>query len=69
MDLCMNEINELSAILMRQTTYTQEESILLLTQNKGNLEKCISIYLGIKPKVEPEKTTNQMIFKSIREFI
>ncbi len=62
-------MDELVEILMRQTTYTKEECIVLLTENKEDIEKCISIYLGIKPKKEPEISTNQKIFKSIREFI
>uniref|UniRef100_A0A6C0EXX4 UBA domain-containing protein n=1 Tax=viral metagenome TaxID=1070528 RepID=A0A6C0EXX4_9ZZZZ len=62
-------MDELVEILRRQTTYTKEEALLLLTENKGDIEKCISIYLGIKPKPEPEISTNQKIFKSIREFI
>jgi len=60
--------NENIEILMRQTTYTREEAILSLKEN-GNLEKCISKYLGIKPKIEQEMSNNQKIFKSIREFI
>jgi hypothetical protein len=62
-------MDELVEILMRQTTYTKEESLNLLTEHKGDIEKCISIYLGIKPKIENEISTNQKIFKSIREFI
>ncbi len=61
--------NEIIAILMRQTTYTKEESIKILNNNNYNIEKCISVYLGIKPKDEPQISTNQKIFKSIRDFI
>ena len=53
-------------ILMRQTTYTKEECIELLKTN--TLEECISIYLQIEKKEEPKKSTNQNIFKVIREF-
>ena len=53
-------------ILMRQTTYTKEECIELLKTN--TLEECISKYLQIEKKEEPQKTTNQNIFKTIREF-
>lgn len=67
-----NESNELDnetvAILMRQTTYTREEALISLKEN-GSIEKCISKYLGIKPKIEQEMSNNQKIFKSIREFI
>jgi hypothetical protein len=65
----LNENNEIISILMRQTTYTREESIKLLNDNNYNIEKCISNYLGIKPKDEPHISTNQKIFKSIRDFI
>lgn len=64
-----NNENELISILMRQTTYTREESLKLLNDNNYNIEKCISKYLGIKPKDEPHISTNQKIFKSIRDFI
>ena len=59
-----NEIN----IIMRQTNYTKEESEKLFNE-LGSVEKCIKHYLGIKPKEEPKLSTNQKIFKSIREFI
>ena len=58
-----NEIN----IIMRQTTYTKEEAEKLFSE-LGTVEKCIQHYLGIKPKEEPNLSTNQKIFKSIREF-
>jgi hypothetical protein len=54
-------------IIMRQTTYTREEAIKFLNET-GSLEKCIQNYLGIKPKEEPSISTNQKIFKSIRDF-
>jgi hypothetical protein len=54
------------SILMRQTTYTKEECTELLKTN--TLEECISKYLNIEKKEEPIKTTNQNIFKTIREF-
>jgi hypothetical protein len=59
----MNEIK----IIMRQTTYTKEEAEKLLTE-LGSVEKCIAHYLGIQPKGEPQLSTNQKIFKSIRDF-
>lgn len=53
-------------ILMRQTTYTEEEcKIKLLTKS---LDECIKEYLGVQTKEEQTKTTNQNIFKAIREF-
>lgn len=54
------------AILMRQTTYTREECIEML--NQYSLEECISIYLQIKKSPPKPSTTNQNIFKAIREF-
>ena len=54
------------SILMRQTTYTKEECTELLKTN--TLEECISKYLNIEKKEEPIKTTNQNIFKTLREF-
>ena len=62
---CDSEIN--IQMLMRQTTYTREESIHLLNE-LGTVENCIKHYLGIKPKEEPFLSTNQKIFKSIRDF-
>ena len=74
MDISINEVkenhdedNENIIILMRQTSYTREESIKLLN-DLGSIEKCIQHYLGIKPKEEPALSTNQKIFKSIRDF-
>ena len=52
---------------MRQTTYTIEEATKLLN-DLGSVEKCIQHYLGIQPKKDPELSTNQKIFKSIRDF-
>ena len=63
-----NEIDESNIqIIMRQTTYTREETIHLLNE-LGTVEKCIKQYLNIKPKEEPNLSTNQKIFKSIRDF-
>ena len=61
--VCINEIN----IIMRQTTYTKEEAESLFNE-LGSVEKCIAHYLGIKPKEPPTISTNQKIFKSIRDF-
>ena len=72
MDSSMNAfdyINDLINMLMRQTSYTRDESSKILIENKYDIEKCISIYLGIIPKGEPQISTNQKIFKSIRDFV
>ena len=68
MDISTNQmnINDIE-IIMRQTMYTKEESIKLLN-HLGSVEKCIEHYLGIKPKEESYLSTNQKIFKSIRDF-
>lgn len=69
MDISINEVNENQDIdiIMRQTSYTREEATQLLN-DLGSVEKCIKHYLGIKPKEEPNLSTNQKIFKSIRDF-
>ena len=51
---------------MRQTTYTEEEcKEKLLTKT---LDECIKEYLGVSKKEEKKVSTNQNIFKVIREF-
>jgi hypothetical protein len=81
MDISVNEINLNDSnidsnidsnnsdinIIMRQTNYTREEACKLFSE-LGSVEKCIHHYLGIKPKEEPNISTNQKIFKSIRDF-
>ncbi len=53
-------------MLMRQTIYTREEAIASFERNK-TIDKCIEEYLGYQKKDEPI-TTNQAIFKTIRDF-
>jgi hypothetical protein len=53
-------------MLMRQTTYNREEAIASFEKNK-TIDKCIEEYLGYQKK-EEVLTTNQAIFKSIRDF-
>jgi hypothetical protein len=53
-------------MLMRQTTYTREEAIASFEKNK-TIDKCIEEYLGYEKKEIPI-TTNQAIFKTIRDF-
>jgi hypothetical protein len=67
MDISRNEFENDIIIIMRQTTYTIEEATKLLN-DLGSVEKCIQHYLGIEPKKEPDLSTNQKIFKSIRDF-
>jgi|TARA_B110000967_G_C18894981_1_gene569944 hypothetical protein len=52
--------------LMRQTNYSEEECKKFFEENK-TLEECIIEYLNIQSKEEKEMTTNQKIFKVIRE--
>ena len=54
-------------ILMRQTNYTREEAVESLERNK-TLEASISEYLEVQKKEKPVYTTNQGIFKTIRDF-
>jgi hypothetical protein len=53
-------------ILMRQTTYTLEECIELLKTK--TIEDAIKDFLGIVDKIDEGGSTNQKIFKSIRDF-
>jgi hypothetical protein len=55
-------------IIIRQTSYTREKSLELLKVH-GTVEDVIKDYLGITKKVEPSVSTNQGIFKSIRNFL
>jgi hypothetical protein len=61
-----HKTNDLVAVLMRQTTYTKEECVEML--KNYTIEECIAIYLQIKKPPPKPSTTNQNIFKSIREF-
>ena len=61
-----NNMNENIKILMRQTTYTEEECKLKLL-NKS-LEQCIKEYLGVKEKISTSNSVNQNIYRAIREF-
>ena len=55
-------------IIIRQTSYTREKSLELLKLH-GTVEEVIKEYLGITKKVEESVSTNQGIFKSIRNFL
>jgi hypothetical protein len=55
-------------IIIRQTSYTREKSLELLKIH-GTVEEVIKEYLGITKKVESSVSTNQGIFKSIRNFL
>ena len=60
------EKDEDAKILMRQTTYTLEECVELLKTK--TIEDAIKDFLGIIEKKDEAGSTNQKIFKSIRDF-
>jgi hypothetical protein len=53
-------------ILMRQTTYNMAESIEILKTK--TLEDAVKDFLGIVEKKDEGGSTNQKIFKTIREY-
>jgi len=53
-------------IIMRQTTYTNDECLEYLTQLNGDHINVIKQFLGIKPKQSAIKSVNQEIYKQIR---
>ena len=53
-------------IIMRQTTYTNDECLEYLTQLNGDHINVIKQFLGIKPKQSSIKSVNQEIYKQIR---
>jgi hypothetical protein len=62
------DMSEEVNIIIRQTSYTREKSLELLKLH-GTVEEVIKEYLGITKKVEEPVSTNQGIFKSIRNFL
>ena len=66
----MNNMNDNINIVKRQTNYNEEEIIEKLKQHNNDIEKIVREYHGIlETKPEKETSTNQKIFKSIREFM
>ena len=63
-----DEIEEEIVIILRQTSYTREVAIELLKKH-GSVEEVIKEYLGIKKTEDRPVSTNQGIFKSIRNFL
>jgi len=59
------EQEEQAKKLMRQTSYTLEECTEMLKSK--TIEECIKDFLGIVEKKEETGSTNQKIFRSIRE--
>jgi len=68
MDTTKDSFEEEINIIVRQTSYSREKSIELLKLH-GTVEEVIKDYLGITKKVEQPVSTNQGIFKSIRNFL
>lgn len=62
----MESESESISILLRQTNYTSEECIEKL--KSMTVEDIIKEYLGIMKKEVVTGTTNQNIFKAIRDF-
>jgi hypothetical protein len=65
-DVTVNHEYESISLLMRQTNYTREECIDKLKYM--SVEDIIKEYLGIVKKDVAPSTTNQNIFKVIRDF-
>jgi len=64
------EQGQIVAMIKRQTNYNEEQIIEKLKEHDNNIEKIIREYHGIiETKPEKEGSTNQKIFKSIREFM
>jgi uncharacterized protein YajQ (UPF0234 family) len=57
--------NENAKILMRQTDYTLEECLEILKTK--DIQTAIKDFLGIVEKKDESGTTNQKIYKLIRE--
>ena len=65
---CLEDYQQSIKIIMRQTTYSREETIESLAKHK-TIIKCIESYLGTdQPKIN-KLSTNQAIFKSIRDWM
>lgn len=63
---------ELIDVLMRQTDYSREKAIEELEATNYNISHAISKYMGIDKSTDntkQPKTTNQKIFKEIRDFM
>ena len=63
-------VNHLIELVMRQTTYTREECIEKLKEFNWEPVDVIRDFMGIKVENKKKpKTTNQMIFHEIRNFM
>lgn len=66
MDSSDNYENKIKMI-MRQTSYTREETEEKMKECDNNVEKVILNFLGGSKVKERETTNNQKIFKAFRE--
>lgn len=65
------QTNQLIKIIKRQTSYSDDNEILeLLEKHNNNIENIIKEHYGIVDKKDNGEgiSTNQKIFKTIREF-
>ncbi len=65
-------MHHLIGIVMRQTTYSFKEAAIKLQEFNGEPVDVIKDFMGAtntKIKKEPPKTTNQMVFSEIRNFM
>lgn len=56
-------------VVMSQTTWTEEEAIAQLEQQKYNVQACVRIFMGMPPQKEKTSSyssTNQGIYSEIR---
>ncbi len=54
-------------ILCRQTTLSEIEAAVLIEKHEGDLEKCLDDFFNIKPEPPKPLSTNQAIYKCLRE--
>ena len=54
------------SLIMRQTNYTEEETIKKLAEFENNEIKVIKNYMGITEKKDVIKSINQEIYKQLR---
>lgn len=65
----MSELEELVKIVKRQTNYDDDTAMVKLKEFNNDIENVIRDYNGTlqQTKVEPTLSSNQKIFKAIRE--
>lgn len=68
LEKCLEDYQQSIKIIMRQTTYSREETIESFAKHK-TIIKCIETYLGADQPKTNKLSTNQAIFKSIRDWM